>query len=262
MKRVHLVVTAALAVGLGACCSTNPRSSGSPSGRKASSTVSASSGSTSSGSASSGRPWVECDEVKQEVDRVFDERHPGVGRWALVWLGDRGNDLLDILEVSLSFGRGMGVNLRATEYLQAGVNWWDGMSWGMRGRAWGVWETREEDRGVGPFYWVEHERRPVCGTASLWDHEYKYTGWDLSEDSYSKAVHHDWTSFGGSARVIAVGAEAAVSPLEALDFVGGVLPIGLVVNLFGYHHPVFDVMQDDTWSELRDELVEEKGLGQ
>lgn len=205
---------------------------------------------------------LQSDPVKEEVDRQFEMQHPGTVNWLYVWGKDRWFDLMDVASWNLSFGRGFGVNVHATEFAQLGVNWWDGVSWGQRGRSWGVWTTSEVDRGAGPFYWVEHERHPNWGTKTLFDHEYKYTGWDLQEASGSKAIHQDWSEVGGLVHLFAVGAEANLSPVEAVDFVAGLFPPTLIANLFGYHHPMIDIMDDDTHSQIEQQLRAERGLGQ
>ena len=196
--------------------------------------------------------------VKEEVDRVFEERYPGVINWAYVWGKDRWFDLLDVVSWDLSVGRGFGANIALTDYGEAG----DGRSWGQRGRAFGMWDESSVDRGLGPFYWVEYERTPVWGTQTLFGQDYKYTGWDLLESGDSNVIHNDWSEFGASAHLFAVGGRVAASPIEAVDFAAGLFPVSLIANLVGYHHPIFDVQGDDTASAIEDELREEKGLGQ
>ncbi len=203
---------------------------------------------------------VESSAVRSEVDRKFEEIYPGAGNWAWVWVRDRVLDLADVPSWDVQFGRGFGANAHLTEYAQAGIGWWDGTSLGQRGRAWGMWSESKVHRGLGPFYWIEVERTPDWGTQNLFDHEYKYTGWDLFEDR-TKAADHDWADVGASAQLLAVGASAAASPIEAVDFVAGLIPIGLITNLFGVHQPIFDIRSDDTYSVLQSSLAEEKGLG-
>lgn len=198
---------------------------------------------------------------KAEVDRVFEERYPGTQNWLYVWGKDRWFDLLDVVSWDIGFGRGFGANAHITEFGQAGLNWWDGTHWGQRGRAWGMWEVSAVDRGLGPFYWVEHERRAVWGTQSLFGHDYKYVGWDLEETGDIKAIEGDWSEVGARANLFAIGAGVAASPIEAVDLVGGLIPVGLIMNIVGYHQPIFDVVGDDTHSKIADELAKEKGLG-
>ena len=190
------------------------------------------------------------DPVRTEVDREYDEQHPGFMNKTGVWFADRGLDLVDVIFLDIQFGRGFGVNVTATEYLQAGIGWWDGTSLGGRGRSWGMWDETMVHRGLGPFYWIEIERTPTWGTTTLWDHEYRYTGWDLFEENGNKAIDHDWADLGLSAQLLAIGARVAVSPIEAVDFVAGTITLGVV-----------DIRDDDTRSELEKELREEKGLG-
>jgi len=205
---------------------------------------------------------IESSPVKEEVDRVFEERYPGTINWLWVWGKDRWFDLLDVVSWDISFGRGFGVNAHLTEFGQAGIGWWDGQSWGSRGRAWGMWTESRVHRGLGPFYWLEIERDVDWGTKSVFGHDYKYTGWDLFEESGNKATDHDWSEVGGNANLFAVGARASASPIEVVDLAGGLFPPGLIANVIGYHHPVFDIMADDTHSQIEAELAEEKGLGQ
>lgn len=251
MKRVHLLVGFVAAAFAGGCVG-GPARSPNPLGNN----------DPNRDLATSEQYPLQSSAAKEEVDRRFEMQHPGVANWLYVWGRDRWFDLMDVASWDLSVGRGMGANLHLTEFAQVGANWWDGWSWGMRGRAWGVWQTSEVDRGIGPFYWVEHERTPVWGTKTLWDHEYKYTGWDIQEPGQAtadKAIHDDWTDLGATAHLVAIGAHISASPIEAVDFVAGILPVGLVANVAGYHHPIFDIMHDDTWSGIEKALKNERG---
>lgn len=251
MKRVHLLIGAVAAASLAGCVG-GPARSANPMGNN-----------DPHRDLATGEQFpLRSSPVKEEVDRQFEQQYPGVANWAYVWGKDRWFDLLDVVNWNLSAGRGFGFNAHVTEFGQAGINWWDGASWGMRGRAFGVWKTDEEDRGFGPFYWVDIERTPEWGTKSLWKHEYKYSGWDFEEASGCKATHGDWSEVGGMVHLFAVGAEVSASPIELVDFAVGLFPVGLVANLAGYHHPIPDIMGDDTHSELEKSLRDEKGLGQ
>ena len=251
MKRVHLLIGAVAAAGLTGCVG-GPARSPNPLGNN----------DPHRDLATSEQFPLRSSAVKEEVDRQFEQEHPGVVNWLYVWGADRWFDLMDVVNWDISVGRGFGANIHITEFAQAGINWWDGTSWGQRGRSWGVWETSEEDRGLGPFYWVEIERKPTWGTQNIFDHEYKYTGWDMQEDAFSKATHNDWSEVGGMVHIFAVGASASASPIEAVDFLAGLFPVGLVANVAGYHHPLFDLMHDDTHAQIEKRLREEKGLGQ
>ena len=250
MKRVHLLIGAVAAAGLTGCVG-GPARSPNPLGNN----------DPHRDLATSEQFPLRSSAVKEEVDRQFEQEHPGVVNWLYVWGADRWFDLMDVVNWDISVGRGFGANIHITEFAQAGINWWDGTSWGQRGRSWGVWETSEEDRGLGPFYWVEIERKPTWGTQNIFDHEYKYTGWDIQEDPLNKAVHGDWSEVGGKVHLFAAGVGARLSPVEAVDFVAGLCPIGLVTNLMGYHEPIPDITGDDTHSVIMKELQDEKGLG-
>jgi hypothetical protein len=252
MKRVSFVLGTVVAGALAAGCVTGPARSPNPLGHA----------SPNKDLATQEQFPLRSSAVKEEVDRQFEERYPGTINWLFVWGTDRWFDLMDIVSWNIDFGRGFGLNLRATEFLEIGVNWWDGQSWGMRGRTWGVWETHEVDRGLGPFYWVELERRPVYGTQSLFDHDYKYTGWDLHETANPKVTNGDWSEIGGKFHFLAFGAGIRISPVELVDFIAGLCPVGLVANVMGYHEPIPDIMNDDIWSQIKQELEDEKGLEQ
>jgi hypothetical protein len=200
--------------------------------------------------------------TKEEVDRVFEEHYPGTINWLYVWGKDRWFDLLDITSLNLDAGRGFGINLRITDFAQIGLNWWDGDSWGWRGRAWGVWETKEVERGIGPFYWMEYERHPSWGTQTLFDHDYKYTGWDVLETADPKVGNGDWSEIGGKIHILALGAGLRISPAELCDFVAGLFPVSFVMNVIGYRQPTPDIMDDDTYAQIKAQLQDEKGLGQ
>lgn len=276
MKRVHLLLGAAVAATLASGCANCPSS---PPKKSAGGTVAVAKAKPTGGSAASAaapaaaEPESDCPSLfdqwyptantpaVNEVNRVFNEQCPGFLGWTGVWFTDRWYDLLDVAQLNLSFGRGLGANLHVTELAQVGLNWWDGTAMGMRGRAWGVWETSEWDRGIGPFYWVDVARQPTSGTKSLFNHEYKFAGWDFDENSLNKASHDDWSSVGGVLHLGVVGAEAGLSPLEAVDFLSGLLPLGPVTGWLGMEQPVFDMQRDDTWSTVARELEAEKGLG-
>lgn len=251
MKRVHLLIGAVAAASLAGCVG-GPARSPNPMGNN----------DPHRDLATQEQFPLRSSAVKEEVDRQFEQQHPGVANWLYVWGKDRWFDLIDVVSWNLSAGQGFGVNAHLTEFAQVGMNSWEGSSWGTRGRAFGVWKTSEEDRGFGPFYWVEIERTPTWGSQTLFRHEYKYTGWDMQEAAGSKAIDGDASEVGAKLHVFAVGAEIAASPIEAVDFLVGLFPVGLVANVVGYHHPVFDIMGDDTHSEIEKALRAEKGLGE
>ena len=251
MKRVSFVLGTLVAGALAAGCVGGPSRSPNPLGHA----------SPNKDLATEEQYPLRSSAVKEEVDRQFEERYPGTINWLYVWGKDRWFDLLDVASVNVDFGRGFGANLRATEYVEAGLNWWDGQSWGMRGRTWGVWDTHEVDRGLGPFYWIEFERHPTWGTQSLFDHDYKYTGWDLLETADGKVSNGDWSEVGGKVHLLAIGLGARLSPVEAVDFVAGLFPVSFVANIVGYRDPVPDLMHDDTYAQVQRQLEDEKGLG-
>ena len=260
MKRVHLLLGVAAAATLVAGCTNCPSK---PPRKSAATTVS-----------SDGSDVMDCPSVwKQqyplrnsptvdEVNCVFNERCTGGLGWTGVWLGDRWFDFLDVFHLNLAFGQGIGVNAHLTEFLELGLNWWEGTSLGLRGRVWGVWDSKEWDRGAGPFYWVELDRTPVSGTKSLFNHEYRYVGWDFQENALNKASHDDWSDVGITVHLLFIGAEIGVSPLEAADFIAGILPLGPILGWCGVTQPIWDIQRDDTWSQMAREMEAEKGLGQ
>ena len=252
MKRVSFVLGTLAAGALAAGCIAGPSRSLNPLGHA----------SPNKDMATQEQYPLRSSATKEEVDRVFEEHYPGTINWLYVWGTDRWFDLLDITTLHLDAGRGFGLNLRITEFAQIGLNWWDGESWGWRGRSWGVWETSEVDRGVGPFYWVEYERHPSWGTQTLFNHDYKYTGWDILETGDPKSGNGDWSEIGGKLRILAIGAGVRISPAELCDFVCGLFPVSFIANLIGYRQPTPDIMHDDIWAQIKQHLQDEKGLDQ
>lgn len=197
--------------------------------------------------------------VKMEVDKEFEARHPGFLGWFFTYWKDRMLDLDDIVSLDLAVGRGFGANIRPTEYAQVGIAWWDGSKLGSRQRAWGWWDEERVERGISAFYWLEVERKARWGTRTLFAQDYDYTGWDIWEER-TKSAEHDWADFGGSIYLFALGADVNLSPVEAVDAIMGWFPTTFIWNVLGYHAPTFDLSGDDTWSELREELIRERGV--
>jgi len=199
--------------------------------------------------------------VKMEVDKEFEARHPGFLGWFFTYWKDRILDLHDITSLDLAVGRGFVVNARPTEYGQVGIGWFDGAKFGWRNRATGWWDEDRTERGLSAFYWLEVKRDARWGTKTLFQQNYDYTGWDIWEDR-TKAAEHDWADIGGSLIIAFIGVDANVSPAEFVDAVAGWFPITFIQNVLGYHAPTFDIMEDDTWSVLKAELIRERGIDQ
>jgi hypothetical protein len=203
--------------------------------------------------------------VKSEVDREFQSRYD-YGERIGVWFVDRFNDLFDVVQVDLSIGAGLGygalLNAHVTDFGQVGAGWFEGTKVGLKERAFGVWEEKRTEYGLGPFYHYEVARTPVFGTTRAFDHAYDYTGWSIMEDPAWKEDETHWSDVGAAAHFLVLGAEVNVGVFEAFDFVFGFEPISFILRFFDYHHPYTDFQGDDTWNQVRAELEEEKGLGE
>jgi len=200
--------------------------------------------------------------VKAEVDKEFEAQHPGFMGWFFSYWKDRLLDLQDVVSADIAVGRGLGVNFRPTEYAQVGLGWYDGVKVGWRQRAAGWWDEKRVERGASAFYWMEIDRKARWGTKTLFGQDYEYTGWDIWEDHTNKRCEHDWSDFGAGFTLAFLGADVNLSPGEFVDFVAGIFPVTFIQNCLGYHNPTFDLSGDDTWSQLRDQLVRERGISE
>ena len=204
--------------------------------------------------------------VKSEVDREYQSRYSYGGRVGN-WFLDRWFDLTDVVQADISFGQGLQptwplVNVHVTEFAQIGMGWSDTTRVGLKERAFGVWDERRKEYGLGPFYHLDIDREASFGTELVFAHNYQYTGWDLLEDPVWKEHERDWFDVGAAVHFVVIGAQVNFATFEAADFIFGLNPLGLILTLFNYNDPIWDFMDDDRYSRVEAELMRERGLGE
>lgn len=213
--------------------------------------------------------------VVTEVDREYQARYSYAERVGL-WFLDRLNDAADVFQASVTTGFGGPLfNIHVTEVAQIGLGWFEGTRLGYEERAFGIWEEKRGEYGLGPMYYVNLERKAVAGTAfpllvppwlgfdfyptNVFKHDYKYTGLDIVEKPVWKEDQH-YSSVGFRFHLFLVGLSANLNVAELVDWFLGWNPVGLILTLCDYHQLPWDVMHDGTWFELKDELERERNL--
>ncbi len=156
---------------------------------------------------------------------------PLAGLWLLGcgYAQDRVADALDVVDLSAGLSEGFAVNVRATKLLQIGLGGYRGLAWaGLADGAFGVWQEERSEFGVGPLY--THEvfrwdtsrvlpiRFPLYG-----DPGFREIPWDLDHLS-----DRGFWDFGATLNVVFLGFNAAVSPVEFVDWLGGFAGLDLL----------------------------------
>lgn len=115
----------------------------------------------------------------------------------LYYVPNRALDLLDVGRLSLGFGCGFGVNVRATELAEVGFGQYQSTRFGMKGRVLPVYEENIDECGIALLGWV------------------------------NGCLQRDPTEVGADLHIGIIGAQAAVSLAEAADFITGLVLIDL-----------------------------------
>jgi hypothetical protein len=159
-------------------------------------------------------------------------------------------DLFDIFQLDLSGGEGLLVNARATKLAQVGAGHEDVGKFGWNQRSLGLWRERRTEGGLSVLYYTDTAMVPMHGTSTLFDRGYQIEDWTILHNE-----DHHWLDFGATAHVLFVGADANVSPKEAVDWAVGLLNIPMTLfpvhSLLGIRHDNIDLANDDTASRLR-----------
>lgn len=155
---------------------------------------------------------------------------------------DRAADALDVVDLSAGISEGFAVNVRATKLLQIGMGGYRGLAWaGLADGAFDVWQEERSEFGLGPLY--VHEvfrwdtsrvlpiRFPLYG-----DPGFREIPWDLEHLS-----DRGWFDVGATLNVVFLGLNAAVSPVEFVDWMVGFAGL--------------DLLGDDAYARPPDELV-------
>ncbi|MBX7245614.1 MAG: hypothetical protein K1X53_08940 [Candidatus Sumerlaeaceae bacterium] len=119
--------------------------------------------------------------------------------WAMIayYVPNRVLDLIDIGRLSIGIGCGFGVNVRVTELAEIGIGKYETTRFGMKGRVLPVYEENIDESGIAFLGWV------------------------------NGCLQRDPTEIGADLHIGIIGAQAAVSLAEAIDFVAGFLLIDL-----------------------------------
>ncbi len=172
------------------------------------------------------------------------------GRNVGAMLKDVGLDFVDIVQLDVGAGEGLLANVRPTKLAQIGVGYVDALKLGWNQRSLGYWRDCRTEGGVSVFYYTDADFEPVYGTRTLFDRGYKIEDWTILHNE-----DHHWLDLGASLHLLFLGADANLSPKEALDFVLGLLnvPFTLVPipDLLGIRWERIDLSNDDTRAEVR-----------
>ena len=121
----------------------------------------------------------------------------------LYYVPNRVLDLVDIGRVSIGIGCGWGFNVRATELLELGYGQYSTTRFGMKGRVMPVYDEKIDEGGIGFLGYV------------------------------NGCLQRDPSEIGADLHLGVIGAQAAVSLMEAVDFVTGFVLIDLQCDDLG-----------------------------
>lgn len=176
-----------------------------------------------------------------------------VGRY----FADRGNDFLDIFGLNVSYGAGVLVNVRATQFAQVGLVAFSGARFGFNGRRCLSWYEESIEIGISPFYYGREVSTASMSSNMPEIHQvmrvYTLLGpifalFETEESdvtpqsekgsfaiifredgdkSFDEAYDRRLFDIGFSVHCLLVGIEVFVNPAEAIDFVLGLFTIDL-----------------------------------
>ena len=166
-----------------------------------------------------------CSSLGSFQEEAGEEEEPEVSTTPLLYLENRGLDLLDIVSARIAVGPGLLAHARATRWIAAGIGAlgkpepWGGFELKKYGLGWslregGLWTERRAEIGISTFYYCDTEAHLLGGNRELFEPE-------------SRGMF----DIGAELHFLLVGAAAEVRPDQAIDF---------VVGLFGY-----DLLDDD-----------------
>lgn len=115
----------------------------------------------------------------------------------LYYVPNRVLDAIDIGRASVGIGSGFGFNVRATELAEIGYGQYSTTRFGMKGRVMPVYDEKIDEAGIGFLGWV------------------------------NGCLQRDPSEVGADLHLGVIGVQAAVSLVEAVDFVAGFALIDL-----------------------------------
>ncbi|MFH0944198.1 MAG: hypothetical protein V2A76_03290, partial [Planctomycetota bacterium] len=144
---------------------------------------------------------------QEETEEEVAEEAPSA---PLLYLQNRGLDLLDIASARIAVGPGLLAHARATRWIAAGIGElgkpepWGGFELKKYGLGWslregGLWTERRAELGISTFYYCETEAHLLGGNRDTFEPE-------------SRGMF----DFGAELHLLLVGAAAEVRPDQAL----------------------------------------------
>lgn len=121
----------------------------------------------------------------------------------LYYAPNRVLDAIDIGRFSLGIGCGFGFNLRATELLEIGYGQYSTTRFGLKGRVMPVYDEKIDEAGIGFLGWV------------------------------NGCLQRDPSEVGADLHLGIIGAQAAISLVEVVDFIAGFALIDLQCDDLG-----------------------------
>ena len=158
----------------------------------------------------------------------------------LMYLSERGWDLMDIMGLRFGGGDTFYVRARATKLGIVGLGFFTGNWFGFRRRAAGYWREERIEGGVSLCYFIKYKREPVRGNSFLLSDRFpKLTP---APDPWGTTEIQDpdfhWFDIGVGVGLIAVALDVEVSPREVLDFVFGIFCLDICQDDGPYAKPV------------------------
>jgi len=153
------------------------------------------------------------------------------------YFADRGHDFLDMFGLQIGGGTTLFARIRITKLAMLGAGFFRGKYFGLHGRAAGYWREKRLEGGALVLYEIQYERTDQHGNAFVNDEAALPTNsaranpkgwmpltkstWELADDDYH------WADVGLGAGLLAVAADAHVSPFQMVDFVLGIFCIDI-----------------------------------
>ncbi len=121
----------------------------------------------------------------------------------LYYVPNRVLDAVDVFRLNVGIGCGFGFNVRATELAEIGYGQYSTTRFGMKGRVMPVYDEKIDEAGIGFLGWV------------------------------NGCLQRDPSEVGADLHLGVIGVQAAVSLMEAVDFVAGFALIDLQCDDLG-----------------------------
>jgi len=141
------------------------------------------------------------------------------GRWILMYLPNRGLDILDVFDLSLGAGPGTGIELHATDFVH--MSYLNYRSWrlGMVNRSGGVYEEGHFDEW---HFVTQHGDDSASGRMPVWATTNLRPFQEPSRDGVASVREVEGGTWDLGARLhFLIGAEAKIRPFQIFDLIVG-----------------------------------------